>query len=570
MFRSLCRIVALSSVPMIGFAASCATLPSNTEPHVIRSFQPQETPAPVIAPKPGAEPDLLLRDFFAASAVPTSNYEAARSFLTEQARAAWQPTDTAMIVDRLSINTVAGGTGVKRSFSVQGNVIGELRSGGVFTPNRALYDSKVELEQVDGEWRISSLPNGIVMERTEMRNKYQPHNLYFFNVQGDDLVSDRRWVYNERSSLDSQLLTMLLDGPSERIKPAVRFDIPGDAAFVGFKDGAYNFSGFGSVDEEERLRFAAEVVWMLSSAGTSGPITIKADGDPLIAGIDSVSTDDFVDVSPVSDPLGEEETYALSNGNLLLVSGGEAKPVAGRLGASADIASADIGSNATYAVVRGKEGEQRFAIGVIGGFNHEVARGKNFTRPSFEADPSAVWVVADGERIVRTVRSAATGEVVSSEVDAELPEGTEGSISVLRLSRTGARAALVVDGRLYTGVVDQDDAGKRSIVNILEYASDLGGSIISAEWGPDGSLVVGTSNASSPIVRVEQDGSSTTTLPSGNLTAPVVAVAASSNMYYATDANGTLQLPVSGASESPNWREVPGLQGVRSLPITTN
>ena len=109
-------------------------------------------------------------------------------------------------------------------------------------------------------------------------------------------------------------------------------------------------------------------------------------------------------------------------------------------------------------------------------------------------------------------------------------------------------------------------AGAGAIVNVLEYSYELGGSVVSADWHPDGSLIVGTSNPASPVMRVEQDGSSTTALSLGNISAPVVAVAASPNMLYATDANAILQMPVSGA-DTPIWREVPGLQGVRSLPI---
>ena len=565
--RTRSRAAALVIAAVTSAASSCATLPSNTEPHVLRSYEPQSAVAPVIAPKPGSDPDLLLRDFFAASAVPTANYEAARTFLTSQARDAWQPTDTTLVVDRLNINTVAGGTGGRRSFSVQGDIIGEIQAGGVFRPNRALYDATMELEQVDGEWRVSSLPSGVVIERTEMRNKYQPYNLYFFDSTASELVADRRWIYSERDSLGGDLLSMLIDGPSERLRPALLFDLPAEAAYVGYENGAYNFTGFGAVNEEKRMRFAAQVVWVLSNAGTTGPISIRTDGDPLIAGIDSFTTDDFVDVSPLTDVVGETSTYSLANGALSRLSGGEAQPVDDALGRGGDIASADVTNTGNYAVVLGREGSQRYQVGSLGGAAREVMRGQNFTRPTFEADRTTAWVVVDGRRVVRTVRSAATGDMVSGEISVNLPEGVDGNISVLRLSRTGARVVMVIDGHLYTGIVERSGTGQRSIVNVIEYASDLGGSVVAADWNPDGSLLVGTSTPGSPVVRVEQDGSSTTTLSSGNLTAPVVAVASSSTMYYVTDANGTLQLPATGAPENPNWREVPGLQGVRSLPI---
>ena len=76
----------------------------------------------------------------------------------------------------------------------------------------------------------------------------------------------------------------------------------------------------------------------------------------------------------------------------------------------------------------------------------------------------------------------------------------------------------------------------------------------------------GTSSSNSPVWRIEQDGSSSTTLPTGNITAPVVAVAASPSTLYVTDSHALLQLPAGGSSSS-YWREVDGLQGVRSSPI---
>ncbi|SDS38119.1 LpqB family beta-propeller domain-containing protein [Corynebacterium timonense] len=562
------RLAAVAAVATVATClGSCATLPSNTEPHVLRAYQPEMEQAPAIAPQPGSDPDLLLRDFFAALAVPTANYEAARSFLRQGTREAWQPTGDILVVDRLNITTVAGSAPGTRSFSVQGNVIGEVTAGGVFTPARALYDATIELEQVDGEWRISSLPSGVVIERTELRNKYQPHNLYFYDPDAAVLVPDRRWIFAEWDSLSSVLLNLLIDGPAERLQPAVRFTLPAEAGYAGFENGAYNFTGFGAVSEVDRLRFAAQVVWVLAQAGTTGTIKIMADGDPLIPGIDSFTTDDFADVHPARDAAGEQSVFALFNGSLFSLSGGQAESVEGPLGHSGEIVSADVERDGDVAVVSGPEGNQRLGLGKLPEAPAEVERAGNFTRPTFEMGSEAIWVVADGRRVLRVVRSAATGEISTSEVQVEMPDGVEGNISVLRLSQTGARAVLVIDGHLYTGVIASDGSGVRRLVNLLEYAPDLGGSVIAADWNVDGSLLVGTSSSSAPVVRVEQDGSSTTVLSSGNLTAPVVAVASSGAMYYATDANGTLQLPATGTPDSPNWREVPGLQGVRSLAI---
>lgn len=145
-----------------------------------------------------------------------------------------------------------------------------------------------------------------------------------------------------------------------------------------------------------------------------------------------------------------------------------------------------------------------------------------------------------------------------------MPEGVDAEISVLRLSRTGARAIIIADGRLFVGVVERS-GDARSIINVSEYAPELGG-VVAADWQPDGSLIVGTSNPLQPVVRVEQDGFSTEPLPAGNITAPVVAVAATDSTIYATDSRSIMELPAKQRNQ-PFWREAPGLQGIRSAPI---
>ena len=574
------KVVAWASI--IALTSGCTSLPTNSDPHVLHSFNAQTAAEPDARPIEGREPDLLLRDFYAASALPAADYEAARAFLTGDARSAWDPRVQTLIVDNIGVTTLVGGAGTKRSYSVHGDVVGELHDGGAFTPEHGSYEATLELELVDGEWRISSLPSGVVLERSELREHYQPYNLYFFDPAGNELITDRRWVVSRRESLPSALITLLTGGPSERLAPAVEESSPAhltgenDAiAYAGMEDGAYTFTGFGGLDEKARKQFAAQVVWTLASAGVTGPYNLRADGEVLFDGADALTVDDFAEFSPLVDLVGETTLYSLANGRVSRVSGGTAHQVEGALGEAGDALTADIYGEKYWAGVFGKpsgnneeheEDKDVFRVGEFGGREEDIVEGTTFSRPTFEPDAAAVWVVADGTKVLRTIQSGATDEIITSEVDVELPEGVEGNISVLRLSRSSARVVMVIDGRLYTGIVKRGATGERSVVNVVEYASELGGSVISADWQPDGSLLVGTSSGVSPVLRVEQDGSGSHTLSAGNISAPVVAVGTSPNMLYVTDSNALLQMPVSG-SDNPLWREVPGLLGTRALPI---
>ncbi|WP_311389992.1 MtrAB system accessory lipoprotein LpqB [Corynebacterium haemomassiliense] len=564
------KTLACLTVALTTLAAGCASLPTNSAPHVIRSFAPEETETQAAGPKDGQESDLLLRDFYHASATPDSDYEAARAYLTEGASAAWDPSGQKLVVDSIGMTTLPGSSVGQRSYSVHGEVVGVVRSGGSYSPERGDYEATIDMEMVDGQWRISSLPEGVVFERTELRNQYQPYNLYFFDQDDRELVTDRRWVHSRRETLASDLIGLLMEGPSERLRPALTGSLPSSVSYTGEQDGAYTFTGFAGVSEDERARFAAQVVWTLATAGVTGPYELKADGQPLIDGTDSLDTDDFIAASPLVETVGETKLYALAGGKVVRVDERSTQPVEGSLGAASDVIFADIAKGGEWAAIFGKPGDAEddiFRVGKFDGSEAEVMRAGTFTRPAFEPDAAAVWTVADGKRILRTVQSAATGSLTTGEVKVELPDGVDGNISVLRLSRTGTRVVMVIDGRLYTGIVRRQPSGERSIVNVYEYAHELSGSVISADWRPDGSLLVGTTSTT-PVMRVEQDGSSMTAMSAGNISAPVVAVAASPSTLYVTDANALLQVPASGA-DNPIWREVPGLEGVRALPITS-
>src|SRR5690625_6990456 len=78
------RLIAALAIPSL-VLSGCSTLPNNSDPHILRSFSPQPEVDPAVGPTPGQEADLLVREFYAAAAIPSSDYGAARSFLCSEA-----------------------------------------------------------------------------------------------------------------------------------------------------------------------------------------------------------------------------------------------------------------------------------------------------------------------------------------------------------------------------------------------------------------------------------------------------------------------------------------------------
>ncbi|MGP5295175.1 MtrAB system accessory lipoprotein LpqB [Corynebacterium casei] len=561
------RFIAALAITALSLSA-CSTLPSSSDPQVLRSFSPEPEVDPAVGPTPGQEADLLVREFYSAAAIPSSDYSAARSFLSPEAAENWNPEESMRIVDLIELTSQNTQGSNQRTFTVRGSVIGSIASGGSYVPENSGYETTIRMEQVDGEWRITDLPDGVVFERTELRNHYQPLPVYFYRQTGSVLVTDRRWLFGSQTSLDAQLITLLLEGPSARIAPATTTVVPEEATFVGVEDGVYNFAGMQNMSADDRLRFAAELVWTLSHAGVQEPYSVTADGAPLVENLESMTTDDFAEYNPRVASNSVAPLYALNDGNILQVSGNAAEPLEGSLGDSGNIESADISANGVVAAVRREGDESQLIFGEVEGQPEEALQAETISRPTFENAGQAAWAVVEGDEIMRLVRSPQTGEVTTTRVDKSELDDIDGEISVIRLSNSGAQAAMIIGGEVYIGVVERQRSGDFRLTNVYNPASELGGTALSLDWQADGSLVVGTSTQETPVWRVEQDGSSVFTLPSGNITIPVVSIAASLSTLYITDYHAMLQLPVE--TESTYWREVPGMQGLRSAPIVAN
>ena len=199
--------------------------------------------------------------------------------------------------------------------------------------------------------------------------------------------------------------------------------------------------------------------------------------------MDSLSVDDFADYNPEESSTALSKLYALNEGNLLEVDDGVAEPVQSTLGSSGDVQSVDVADSGLVAAVRRKSNNDfSLQIGELDGQLQDAVDGPTLARPTFEYNGQAAWTVVDGDRIVRVVRSKTTGRISKSEVDARSIDDIEGEISVIRLSHSGARVAMVIDGHVYIAAVAQSSSGDKRIVNAREVGPEVSGSALSLDW----------------------------------------------------------------------------------------
>ena len=564
----------LSVLPLC--LSACTSIPSDTPPNVIRSYASDDDQTNIAGPADGEASDVVLRGFFSASAHPLRGHQAARAFLTPGASKKWEDTTTAIIVDRLDINSDGAAEANHVKYQVRGNVIGVIGTGGTYLPQNSAYDSRIEMERVNGQWRISSLPQGVVIERTDFMNAYRPHELYFLDPSNKFLVPDRRWIYARQESMGSSLLSLLAQGPSREIAEGVHSSLPPDVTvnLTGERGPVtIELGRVSGLNSDDRIHVAAQIIWTLARAEVRGPYNIVADGAPLSDRIESTwSTQDVAAYEP--DAVSSTALMAIQNGSLVTVKDSGVVPVSGSFGAINNLESAAVTIKGNVIAGVSVEGPERdrlssLWIGAEGQPARKMGEATTFSRPSWAGDASTLWTVMDGKKILRISRTPTTGDTRQVEVDIRSLQDIlkdDARISVFSIAHDGVRAAMIVGGSVYMASVAPAENGGWKLVHPIPIAYSIGDAALTLDWQVDGSLIVGTSARAAPVWRIEPDGSTVSQMVSRNVQAPVVAVASSPSTGYITDAHSILQLST-GAGDNQYWREVPALQGTRAVPV---
>lgn len=566
-------------------ASGCTTLPRSTTPQAIRTFEAPAQELDIPEPRPDVAPDLVLRDFYTASAHPTDNYAAAREFLTDDAAATWNPAESTLIVD--GINVIADGPVSQggQTFGTRGAIVGQLDPNGAYETHTTAYEDTVRMVRgTDGQWRIAELPDGVVLERQNFLDNNSPRNIYFLDPTGNHLVPDRRWIYRGVADASIELLGKMQDGPRQRLAAGVSTALPPEAGIEvipheGTPGKTVRLSGLGNLDQDLRALLAAQIVWTLSSADVRGPWILEADGAPLVETHEGPWTRDSDELryfDPAHGPADTVPLHTVDAGGLYRITQGTAEVVGEGWTTSGSelFVSAAVGVDVTgrelIAAVsradRGGETGSRLLLGDADTGPREVFSADILTRPSWSPDGASVWTVADGDQVIRLVASSESGQPRAEEVDMTGLVGIGGAISELRVDASGTQVAFIADGRIFTATIEQTTTGPWRLVNPRALNLPEGTTPVTLAWAPNSTIIVGAYGEESPMWRLYPDGSLNYMLPKLNLSPPIAVVAATSSKIYALDDNALMEL-VTGEGEEQFWRAVTGVGG-RAAPVT--
>ena len=181
--------LALAGV-LIGLLSACAGVPTEGPivqgPAVAAGGQDQFIRVIARPPEIGMSPEEIVRGFQEATASPDAGYTIARQFLAPTVAAAWDPSIGVLVGDN------AGLTYSRHDQVVvaEGGLSGSIDGSGQYTaavPGARLVSS-YGVVKFAGEWRISSLPPGLVLGPGDIDRGFRTFNLYYFTRDFEVLV----------------------------------------------------------------------------------------------------------------------------------------------------------------------------------------------------------------------------------------------------------------------------------------------------------------------------------------------------------------------------------------------
>lgn len=233
------RVLLILAVVSAIALAGCSSIPTSSPVGHIEadSADPGAEGARIPdGPEPGDSVSAIVRGFLAAGAGTGNNFSVARSFLTEAEAQEWSPQESVSLMpndtdlDKLNV----GVTSDNKTLTISVPVVGLVDSSGVYSSTESGTQSTLEfsMRQENGEWRISSAPNGLLMSQADFQTVFLNYSLEFFTSDYSYLVSDSRWFLRS-SSTPTALSNELLNGPAPYLAGAVITAIPDGAKLSG-------------------------------------------------------------------------------------------------------------------------------------------------------------------------------------------------------------------------------------------------------------------------------------------------------------------------------------------------
>lgn len=535
---SMCVVIAVIVATLV---AGCASIPSSGGVHrggpVTQVNDPLDldfNPAP---PEKDATPERIVQGFINAASSPKNNYQIAREYLTRTLTATWNPDASVTIDD-----------GRNRTYSHQGNYwnlatdpLATVDSQGSYST--ALSSTPIALNyqliQQDGQWRISTAPDGILIDSLTFQAVFSQQTLYFYSLDSTYLVPDVRWFPARVASEATRIVAAVLSGPAPWLTGAVINAFP-----VGTQlavPSVITTNGVAQVNLSTEATRASSIQlqrmqWELQKSlnGIAQSVAVSIEGNEQqisqLTGDGVPQQDPQISANPIVSRGG---SFGLVNGSTISDFPGISQhivalqPSAVTINAARDQAAA-FSRGIVYLVTRTAD-------------PIAVDSRPGLIAPSFD-NQGFVWSVPANDPGALQVASARSG---AHQIATAWP--TAATISAFAVSRDGTRLAAVIAtnaGNLLalSGIVRDGSGSPTGIVKPL--LIPLGsGAPSSLSWSDDVTVDVLTSLANGATSISSQTIAGQSTILTGPSDGQQIVGAGSSVQYYVLSAGGLLQSP---------------------------
>ncbi|WP_424213499.1 LpqB family beta-propeller domain-containing protein [Streptomyces sp. BI20] len=491
--RRLRRVVAAvgGGLALLTTVTSCGSMPDHGDIRAVDAPQGVDSQVRVFgAPPPeNAGPQDIVDGFLEAMTSDDPELATARKYLTKGAAEKWRPqagiTVLSAGVDRSPAHTGEKDRDAGERYRIHGRRLASVDDRSAYRPDigGAGYEEFLHLVKVDDQWRIDSLPNGLVLSEPDFQRIYRSVNKYYFAPNGT-LVADPVYV-RQRSDPDSrmdpmtQAVASLLAGPSTWLGPVVTTAFPtGTVLPENTRSLSYDGQNTlrvplgrkaANVGYPQCQKMAAQVLYTardVTATRFAKVELLREDGKSSLCAIDEVTAASLTHRVPAvapSSPYYVDKDHRLVR--MRLRADGEdtesdVEPVQGPLSASGfKSRSAAVSYDERRAAVVSEDGRTLHVAPLTGSGPPPPAlvtsKTGQLSAPSWDADGD-VWV-ADQDPAAPALWRIPQGSGQASKVEVAGLDG--GVIESVRVSYDGVRVALlVVKGNrknLFIGRIEQ-------------------------------------------------------------------------------------------------------------------
>lgn len=310
------------------FLASCAQIPRSGPVGKSTDESAGNPNAPVffpVAPRTGSSPEAVIEDFYLAGSGYEDDYAVARQYLTQASSVAWKPDQRTLVFRSERVVK----TGVEGVYNYELDVVYSVDSDGVATPmpDGTKESIPVTLVQVDGEWRISKIPDGTAIPEETFKVIYGAYPIYFYDPSFTYAVPDVRWFIKKKTV--KAMTSALLGGPAPYLKGAVVSAFPSGMKLA--RESVPVVSGAAQVDlsakelteasTEDRLRMQTQLALTFRSQPDVINVELRANQD-LVRVEDNGSV-----LPPVQNRNAPARQIAISNNELVRYENNRVSPL---------------------------------------------------------------------------------------------------------------------------------------------------------------------------------------------------------------------------------------------------